>query len=77
MVAAPQVMANQRGRPKVDKPRERTGASLNVWLDPALIAAFADSCRAARRTKKAHLEAILEEFLRREGRFPPPARPAR
>lgn len=59
------------GRPKSEQRKEREGIPLNVWLSVALTAAFEESRTKARRTKRAHLEAILEDFLRREGLWPP------
>lgn len=62
------LMADKKqGRPKVDERKPRTGRPYHIRLPLDIAAAFEQSRAEARRTKKAQLEAILEEWLREKG----------
>lgn len=56
------------GRPPSNKPRKpREGALYHVWLNKRISAAFEQSREEISRTKTAHLERILEEWLKLHG----------
>jgi len=58
--------------PNPTKDRTRAGANLNVWLPNHLVEAFETLCAEESRTKTAQLTIILREYLRQQGRLPPP-----
>jgi hypothetical protein len=45
--------------------------NINVWVSDQLFEAFEQSRLKSRRTVKAQLEVILEDYLAREGLWPP------
>ncbi len=65
-------MAKRRTDKVSAPPRVRKGTNLNVWLPDDLMEAF-ESLRAEnRRTHKAEVEVMMEDYLKRHGRWPPP-----
>lgn len=54
------------------KPRVRIGRNIHVWIAEELFDAFETLRAKTRLTTKAQIEVILEQFLAKEGLWPPP-----
>ena len=50
----------------------RTGSPLHVWIDPALKKALDQALKISRRKLNAEVAVALEEYLTKQGLWPPP-----
>jgi hypothetical protein len=56
-----------------DEPRVRAGVNLNVWLPEDVMRAFEELREEDARTKTAQVLVIFKDYLKRRGKWPPPA----